>query len=228
MHSFHTYEVPTLKPDECGVMSNEDLTVAILAGGASKRFKTDKYAALFQDKPLLAHMMEKAYQLSTNVLIVASTEAQAKSIKELFKNSKVVTDPEGSERAALVGAITAFEYSETKYTLLLPVDTPLVRVRLLQTLVDLAPGHGAVVPSWPTGYIEPLHSVYLTEHAYSNGLRVVEKGRHRMKNLLDSLTNVMYVSTLVLQEMDPSLVSFENINTIGDLRRLEKKSLKRN
>jgi molybdopterin-guanine dinucleotide biosynthesis protein A len=209
-------------------MTDEDLTVAILAGGASKRFKTEKYLATFQGRPLIAHMADIAKQVSSRVIIVTSTDEQAKEIRKLVKWAEVVVDPEESDRAALIGALTAFEYAGTKYTLLLPVDTPLANVRLLRTLVGLAAGHGAVVPSWPSGYIEPLHSVYLTEHAYLNGLKTLENGRRRMQELLDNLNNVMYVSTLVLQEMDPELGTFENVNTAGDLRALEKKVSKRN
>ncbi|MFW9968269.1 MAG: molybdenum cofactor guanylyltransferase, partial [Candidatus Thorarchaeota archaeon] len=106
--------------------------------------------------------------------------------------------------------------------LLLPVDTPLANVSLLKTLYQLRKNHGAVVPSWPTGYIEPLHSVYLAEHAYLEGIEAVNEDKYRMKDLLDRLRNVLYVSTLVLSEFDPELATFSNANTEKELRALEK------
>ncbi|MFX1369378.1 MAG: molybdenum cofactor guanylyltransferase [Promethearchaeota archaeon] len=208
-------------------MNDENLTVAILVGGASKRFKAEKYTAAFQGRPLIVHMADIAKQISNRVIIATSTNEQAEEVRKLVKWAEVAVDPEESDRAALVGALTAFEYAESKYTLLLPVDTPLANVGLLRVLVDLAEGHGAVVPSWPSGYIEPLHAVYLTEHAYLNGLKTLENGRRRMQELLDNLTNVLYVSTLILKEMDPELSTFDNVNTSGDLRALEKKVAKR-
>jgi molybdopterin-guanine dinucleotide biosynthesis protein A len=43
-----------------------------------------------------------------------------------------------------------------------------------------------------------------------------------MQDLLDVLHNVLYVSTLVLEEYDPELKSFVNFNTEEELRRLER------
>ncbi|MHA2378629.1 MAG: molybdenum cofactor guanylyltransferase [Candidatus Thorarchaeota archaeon] len=209
-------------------MSKRDLTVAILAGGDSSRFKSEKSLAEFRERPLISHMIEIAGQLSDHVLVVVSNEAGGKALRKDVGEASLVADPEDSVRCALTGAITAFEHTDTQYTLLLPVDTPLANVHLLRTLYDLRKGHGAVVPSWPSGYIEPLHSVYLAEHAYSRGLSVSEAGRYRMSDLLDSLANVMYISTVVLKEIDPGLHTFSNVNTESELRELEKSTTKRN
>jgi molybdopterin-guanine dinucleotide biosynthesis protein A len=135
----------------------------------------------------------------------------------------VVIDPDDAVRCALTGALTAFEHTQTDYTLLLPVDTPLANVSLLTTLFQLRNDHGAVVPSWPSGYIEPLHSVYLAEHAYSIGIEIVDEERYKMRDMLDRLTNVLYISTLALAEFDSELVTFSNANTESELRELEKK-----
>ena len=208
-------------------MKKRDLTVAILAGGDSSRFKSEKSLAVFRGKPLISHMMGIAGQLSDNVLVVVSNETSGSALREDVGDARLVVDPDGSVRCALTGAITAFKNTDTRYTLLLPVDTPLANVHLLRTLYDLRKGHGAVVPSWPSGYIEPLHSVYLAEHAYSQGLVVSEAGKYRMRDLLDSLSNVMYISTVVLKEIDPDLHTFSNINTEPDLRELESSAAKR-
>ncbi|MFQ5831130.1 MAG: molybdenum cofactor guanylyltransferase [Candidatus Thorarchaeota archaeon] len=205
-------------------MMSGDLTVGILAGGESSRFRSEKSLADFRGKPLVSRMIEIAKQLSDNVLVVVSSEEGNKAVKDIIGETMVVVDPDESIRCALTGALTAFEHTDTSYTLLLPVDTPLANVQLLRTLYDLRAGHGAVVPSWPSGYIEPLHAVYLAEHAYSKGMRVSSEGKYRMRNLLDSLSNVMYVSTMVLKEIDPDLQTFTNINTESDLRELESRA----
>ncbi|MHA2021268.1 MAG: molybdenum cofactor guanylyltransferase [Candidatus Thorarchaeota archaeon] len=205
-------------------MSDQDLTVVILAGGNSARFKSEKSLAEFQGRPLIAHMIDIAKKLSSHVMIVVSSEEQDEALKEFAIGLQVVADPEDSVRCALTGAITAFEYTETAYTQLLPVDTPLANVSLLKTLYQLRNDHGAVVPSWPSGYIEPLHSVYLAEHAYSAGIETAENNKYRMRDLLDRLKNVLYISTLVLAEFDSELTTFSNANTEKELRDLEKSS----
>lgn len=203
-------------------MKNPDLTVAILAGGNSERFKSDKALAVFRGRPLLAHMIGIARRFSSQTLVVVSNDEQAESLRSVVGETEVAVDPDDAVRCALTGSVTAFEFSKSRYTLLLPVDTPLVNVEMLHILVDLRTGHGAVVPSWPSGNVEPLHSVYLSEHAYARGLKVLEEGKRRMQDLLEKLHNVLYVSTLVLEKYDPELKTFTNFNTEEELRRLEK------
>ena len=201
-----------------------DITVAILAGGTSKRFGSDKALAEFQGKPLISHMLEIASRISSKVLVVSSDEEQEMSLGPYVKNATIVRDPEGEPKCALTGAITAFEYTETKHVQLLPVDSPLAEPDLLKLLIRLKTGHGAVIPSWPSGYIEPLHSVYHAEHAYSQGLEVMESGLKRMRDLLDRLQNILYVSTETLKQFDPELDTFVNFNTLRDLKAAEKKT----
>ena len=200
-----------------------DITVAILAGGTSKRFGSEKSLAEFQGKPLISHMFDIAQRISSTILIVVSDEEQEEKLKPLVKTGQMVVDPEGEPKCALTGALSAFEHTKTSHTLLMPVDTPLAEPDLLKMLIRLSPGHGAVVPSWPSGYIEPLHSVYLAEHAYALGLEVMEKGLHKMSNLLDRIQQVLFVSTETLNQFDPELDTFMNINTPQELTAAERK-----
>ncbi|TFG95363.1 molybdenum cofactor guanylyltransferase, partial [Candidatus Thorarchaeota archaeon] len=190
------------------VENMKDVTVAILAGGSSKRFGSDKALAVFQGKPLISHMLDIAQRISSTILVVVSDEEQEKNLKPHIKNAKIITDPEGEPKCALTGALTAFEYTETTHVLLLPVDAPLAEPDLLKMLIRLSPGHGAVIPSWPSGYIEPLHSVYHAEHAYALGLDIMEKGLLKMSDLLDRIQQVLFVSTETLNQFDPELNTF--------------------
>jgi molybdopterin-guanine dinucleotide biosynthesis protein A len=203
-----------------------DVTVAILAGGNSKRFGSEKALASFQGRPLVSHMVDIASRLSSNILVVVSDEQKKAEIMPYVKSGQVVVDPEDSIRCALNGAVTAFEHAVTEYTLLLPTDAPLAKPGLLKVLIEMSPRHGAVVPSWPSGYIEPLHSVYMTEHAYYHGLQVIEKGLYRMNDMLTELQQVLYVSTEALKQFDVKLETFKNFNTLSDLKTAEKKKNK--
>jgi molybdopterin-guanine dinucleotide biosynthesis protein A len=201
----------------------KDVTVAILAGGNSKRFGSEKALAIFREQPLISHVLDVARKVTNNILVVVSDDTQLKKIKSYVKIGRTVMDPEGSIKCALSGAITAYEHAGTEYTLLLPVDTPLARPNLLKMLIEMSPGHGAVVPSWPSGYIEPLHSVYMTEHAYYHGLKATGDGLYKMSNMLNHLQNVLYVSTEVLKQFDENLDTFKNFNTVSDLKAAETK-----
>ncbi len=205
----------------------EEVTVAILAGGTSKRFGSEKPLADFKGKPLVVHMVNIARKLSSRIIIVVSDEMQEEKLSKTGKGVPIVVDPPSDVRCALTGALTAFEYTDTPHTLLLPVDTPLANTDLLRVLIEMGPKHGAVVPAWPSGYIEPLHSVYLAEHAYNRGLKVMEKGKYRMSDMLDALQNVLFVSTEALKQFDPNLDSFVNFNTLRELKSMEKQHAKK-
>jgi molybdopterin-guanine dinucleotide biosynthesis protein A len=51
-----------------------EITVAILAGGTSKRFGSEKVLATFHGKPLISHMLNIAHQISSTILVVISDE----------------------------------------------------------------------------------------------------------------------------------------------------------
>jgi molybdopterin-guanine dinucleotide biosynthesis protein A len=201
----------------------EKVTVAILAGGDSKRFGSEKALAKFQGRPLVSNMIDIARKLSTEIMIVVSDEKQEESLRNAVPDVRIVVDPPGEIKCALVGALTAFEFASTKYILLLPVDAPLANAELLRLLLRMCEGHGAVVPSWPSGYIEPLHSVYLAEHAYYHGLKVMDEGKHKMRDLLDRLQSVLYISTETLKQFDSDLSTFTNFNTLKELKDAERK-----
>ncbi len=205
----------------------EKVTVAILAGGTSKRFGSEKSLASFHGEPLVKHMVSIARNLSSEIIVVVSDDVQEAKLREVVQGVRVVVDPPSSIRCALAGALTAFEYTLTPHTLLLPVDTPLASIDLLRMMIRMGSGHGAVVPSWPSGYIEPLHSVYLAEHAYYHGLKVMEKGNYKMSDMLDAVQNVLFVSTETLKQFDPDLDTFLNFNTVKDLKTAERKSSKK-
>jgi molybdopterin-guanine dinucleotide biosynthesis protein A len=201
----------------------EKATIAILAGGDSKRFGSEKALAEFQGRPLVSHMVGIARKLSPEIMIVVSDEKQEEILQRAVPDVRTVVDPPGEVKCALVGALTAFEYASTKHVLLLPVDAPLAKTELLRLLLHLCDGHGAIVPSWPSGYIEPLHSVYLAEHAYYHGLKVLEDGKYKMRNLLNRLQNVLYISTETLKQFDSDLTTFTNFNTPNELKEAERR-----
>ncbi|MHA1906913.1 MAG: molybdenum cofactor guanylyltransferase [Candidatus Thorarchaeota archaeon] len=204
----------------------DNVTIAILAGGNSSRFGSEKALAQFRGTPLVTHMLNITKGLVSRAIVVASDDEQKSLLSEVVKDAEIVVDADDYEKSALNGSVTAFEYSGNDYTLLLPVDSPLTNRGLLNSLLELREGHGAVVPAWSNGFVEPMHSVYLTEHAYDKGLQVLENGQRKMQNLLDSLTNVLYVQTEILKMFDMHLQTFANANTPNELKRLEEEVLR--
>jgi molybdopterin-guanine dinucleotide biosynthesis protein A len=50
----------------------------------------------------------------------------------------------------------------------------------------------------------------------------LNEGKMNMQSMIDKLRGIRYVSTLVLEQLDPELKTFFNVNSPLDLRKAEK------
>lgn len=95
---------------------------------------------------------------------------------------------------------------------------PFVSRETISLLFELCTGKAAVIPRWPNGNVEPLHAVYHTKMAFEAAKAAVAEGKLHMRAMIENLRGVRYVSTLVIQQLDPELRTFFNINTFADLK----------
>ena len=196
-------------------------SAVILAGGFSRRFGRDKGLVVLAGKPLILHVIDRVSKLVDEVLVVVSSEKQKNKFETIFEeNAHLVIDKDDSQ-SPLVGAITGFETANTEYSLLLPCDTPLVSTQIVQFLLDMCTDRSAAIPRWPSGYIEPLQAVYRTESALTAAKRALKQGKMNMQSMIDNLRGVRYVSTMVLEQLEPELSTFFNVNTPKDLKKAE-------
>jgi molybdopterin-guanine dinucleotide biosynthesis protein A len=196
-------------------------SAVILAGGYSRRLGRDKGLVVLAGKPLVVHVIDRISEAVDETVVVVSSESQKKNFKAVLKEkAKTVVDKTKSQ-SPLVGAMTGFESAQGKYSLLLPCDTPLVSVSIVQFLFDMCTDRNAVIPRWPSGYIEPLQAVYRTKSALTAAQKALGQGKMNMRSMIDNLTQVRYISTMVLEHMEPQLLSFFNINTPQDLKKAE-------
>lgn len=168
------------------------------------------------------HVYDKARKLSDEVLVVISPKDQVESFSSLFNSSVRIVIDSGTVHSPLVGSLTGFERASGEYSLLLPCDTPFLSDRVLSLLLDLCNGFDLTIPRWPNGYIEPLQAVYHTGSATHAAKTALTKGRKDMRSMISLLRKVRYVSTIVLEELDPRLNTFFNVNTRSDLRKAER------
>jgi len=196
-------------------------SAVVLAGGFSKRFGQDKGLLKLTGKPLILHILDKVSTVVDEVLVVVSSKSQEKAYTCFLKQkAKIVIDKYETQNP-LVGALTGFEKAQGKYSLLLPCDTPFVSSQIASFLLELCVNKDAVIPRWPNGHIEPLQAVYYTKSALNVADKALEDKKQNMRSMIASLKKVLYVSTLVLKQIDPKLMTFFNINALKDLRKAE-------
>jgi molybdopterin-guanine dinucleotide biosynthesis protein A len=199
-----------------------DRSAVVLAGGFSRRFGKDKGLLPLVNKPLVKHVLDAISPLVDEELVVVSSQTQAENYKEATgSNVRVLVDSKNVQ-SPLVGASTGFKEANGQYSLLLPCDVPFVSTDVVNLLFELCISRNATIPRWPNGYIEPLQAVYCTKQACKAAEKALGEKRLNMQSMVDMLTCVRYVSTLVLRQLDGELRTFFNVNAPLDLKKAEK------
>lgn len=198
----------------------QPVSVAILAGGQSDRFKQAKALTLIADEPLFRHVVNACEAYSNEIMVIVHTDTDREAFSEYFPKGQIYVDTISESRSPLVGALTAFHHAKHPYTQLLPCDSPLIHPLFFEILWSMVENHNAAVPRWPNGWVEPLHSVYATEVAKEVANECLRGQQSRMQCLIDNIGRVIYLSTTALERFDKKLQTFANMNTPGDLRRI--------
>ncbi|MBZ0301159.1 MAG: molybdenum cofactor guanylyltransferase [Anaerolineae bacterium] len=193
-------------------LSPDDLTIAVLAGGQSRRMGQEKSFVSLRGKPMIRHTLERVQRLGAPVILLTNQpEAYQTLGVSLFGDVQPL-------RGSLVGLHSALIHSSTPYTLCVACDMPLLNVDLLRHLITLREGVDAVVPRIRQRP-ESLHAVY--HHRCLAAIESqIEREEMRISRLFDNL-RVRYVSEAEVRSFDPDLRSFANANTPEELAAIE-------
>jgi molybdopterin-guanine dinucleotide biosynthesis protein A len=179
----------------------------------------DKGVLQLDGKPLLNHVVDAVKGLVDEIIVVTSSQERVNAYSKIVSSNVRFAVDVGELKRPLVGALTGFEAANGEYSLLLPFDSPFVSREVVSLLFDLCIGKAAVVPRWTNMEIEPLHAVYHANQALEKAKEAVAENRFDMGTMVERLRGVRYVSTLVIEQLDPDLRTFFNINTPLDLKK---------
>lgn len=197
---------------------DEMLGALILAGGQSGRIQRDKALLKLNGKPLLLHAVENLSGVSRETVVVIGKRDDPKKYETFLpKHVRLLRDTEYG-KGPLIGILTGMRCMHSKYAVISPCDSPFVKKALIQCLVDKLGNAQAVVPLWPNGNIEPLHSIYEIFSAIPAAETSIACGELWVLDMIKRLQKVNYVKTEVLRTVDSNLLSFLNVNTIEDLK----------
>jgi molybdopterin-guanine dinucleotide biosynthesis protein A len=191
----------------------------VLAGGFSSRFGQDKGVLKLANKPLIEHVVDMIGPVVDETIVVTNSQERVTKYAKFMTAEVNFAVDVGESRSPLIGALTGFGAAQGKYSLLLPFDTPFVSREVVSLLFELCLNKAAVIPRWPNCQIEPLHAIYQTKLALEAAKTAVSEGKMNVRAMIEKLRGVRYVSTLVIQQLDPDLHTFFNINTPADLKR---------
>lgn len=202
----------------------------ILAGGKSTRLGVNKAFIKIAGKPLLRHVVDKASKVASEIVVVISKDGRPEKFEKILPRSiKVLTDKQ-ENGSPIIGMMTGMESLTSEYTATLSGDTPLINENVLEYLFCKVNQADAAVPSWSSGWIEPLQAVYRVRSMLPAITATLKAGESRPFNAIKKLNNVIYVPVKEIMKIDRELLTFTNINTPKDLsmvRRLVSKTEKK-
>jgi len=196
------------------------MSVAILAGGRSRRMGRDKALVRIEagGETLIERVAAIAGPLSGDRLVIAPPE---RGYADRLPGWRVVPDayPEGGPPA---GLLTALLEARDDAVLVLPVDAPFVSRPLLRWLLERADPVRPVIP-WRLGEtrqglgrtLEVLHGVY-PKAALPSLLAMYEAGERRLFRIVRELDPIL-IGPAELTRFDPGLRSFQSLNAPEDL-----------
>jgi molybdopterin-guanine dinucleotide biosynthesis protein A len=202
------------------VLKLSKYSAIVLSGGDSKRFGKDKGLFPVFHRPIISRIIEKVASIVDEVIIVTRTVSKAEQYSAMFPNVIILVD-EYNLRGTIVGAVTGFRNASGDYSFLVPCDTPLISTKVLSLLKQCAQEYQAVIPRWPSGYIEPLQAIYKTQNAYIAAQTSIKEGKFTLRDMISRLSKVFYLPTQAIQQVDPNLLTFQNINTAHDLEKIK-------
>jgi molybdenum cofactor guanylyltransferase len=198
-----------------------DRSAVILANGISSGLEEDWLLSELHSKPLIRRVADVVKGVAEEVIVVTNSQEQADKYAELLGAGTKFAITSEAATGTLIGALTGFKIAQGKHSLLLAADMGLVSRDVIDLLFELCHGRTAAIPRWPDERIEPLQAVYHTKSALEAGRLALEDGEVDVSVLIENLGGVRYISTLVIQEMDPGLKTFFNVNSPVDLKRAE-------
>jgi molybdopterin-guanine dinucleotide biosynthesis protein A len=206
----------------------------ILAGGKARRFQSsgenwqDKALAELNGKPLLILAIQNVRDVVDEVAVCVNDEARKAGYTEILQkyavsNVRIVIDEKNSHISGPNLAImSGLKAVQADYCFTLPCDMPFLQPKVAEYLFTKAEGVEVVVPMWPNGRLETLMMVLERASALEITETLCMLKRPRSDDLPRGASKTLLVSPVnQIQNLDPELRSFININSKEDLNRLQ-------
>ncbi len=189
------------------------VSIAILAGGQSRRMGQDKAFLPVGGRPVIERVIAAAAPLTDDLFIGANAPD-----KFAPYGLRVVPDVY-PDKAALGGIYSVIQAARHPHVLVVACDLPFLNASLLQHLIGLAPTADVVIPLIQPPQPETLHAVYSR-----NCLQPIQKrlvaGQLRVIGFFEEVS-VRYVERAEVAQFDPEFHSFINMNTPADWQRVQ-------
>tara|TARA_Y100000031_G_scaffold19_1_gene23 strand:- start:739 stop:1314 length:576 start_codon:yes stop_codon:yes gene_type:complete len=180
--------------------------------------QSNKVFLKIKGEPLVKHVVRVTSRISNHIILAIGKHDKEENYASILPKSVKIIHDKTEKKAALYGMITGLETIETDYAVILAVDTPFININVIKQLQIEAQGFDVAIPVWPNGNIEPLYAVYNVATTIWAFKKAVEEGENRIKDVINKLKHINYVSVENFKDLDANLNCFFNINTPKDFK----------
>lgn len=226
-----TCDIPTFGIDDVHDVANfvqknycrRHLTVAIQAGGESKRMGTDKALVPFGGRPLIERLVERLSPVADTFEITTNSPDKLAYLNQRYPHLHIGIHRDIMKtRGALEGLYTALSYAQDPYVAVVACDMINASARLIAAEFHEIDTHhyDVVIPSNKHG-VEPFHAVYARNACLRAVKAALDKGDHRAQAFLHDV-NVRKFSQKEVLRAEPMGGCFINVNTPAELQKFKK------
>jgi molybdopterin-guanine dinucleotide biosynthesis protein A len=189
------------------------VSAVILAGGESKRFGRPKALVEIAGRAMIAHVADALGPLADETIVSLADRRLEESFRSIVPRAVLAYDAQPG-RGPIEGLRCASLAAQGGILLVAPCDAPLLRPQLYRLLLDALGDHDAAVPKLES--IDPVRAVFRRRRVLE--ALTASPDTPSPSALVDRLDTV-FVPRDRLQQADPDLVSFFDVNTPTDLER---------
>lgn len=189
-------------------------SLVIQAGGQSRRMGQDKALLPFLGQPLIRRGIDRLGHLADEILVTTNRP-------ENFAFLGLPLYPDiFPDRGALSGLYTALHAARFDTVLVVACDMPFVSPELLSAQINwLDQSYDAVIPRGEGG-TEPFHSVYRRSTCLGLAQVALQAKKWRVDAWFPQ-ANIRFLEVADIQRLDPSGMSFWNVNTPEEFQHAE-------
>jgi molybdopterin-guanine dinucleotide biosynthesis protein A len=187
-------------------------SAAILIGGKSSRFGSDKVYMKLDTESISEYLFNKFREIFSEVFFISN------ETKKIAEDQTLYTDII-ADKGPLGGLYTSLKKSANPYCFVAACDTPFISGELIKLLWDSCNKYEAVVPVWQ-GKSEPLASFY-HKRCTDKIEELIENDNISLKNFLEQVKTRKVNLSGVYSEIELRKLFF-NINTQESLEEAKK------
>lgn len=190
-------------------------SVAIQAGGESRRMGQDKALLPFLGTTLVERVISRVAPLGDELLITTNNPQEYLDFKfPIFRDLL-------PGKGALGGLYTALSVARFPIVIVVACDMPFVNTDILAQAIEKLQANDVdvVIPQTEKGY-EPFHAVYRRETCLSAVQSALQSGEKRLISWFPKV-KVTPISETELYQYDPQRIAFRNLNTREDFLNAE-------